>query len=191
MANVVPNTTIVGNLTADPKVFGTDSKYPRAVFTLAHNSYNRDSGEYDIANFYQMTLFGEPGMNFANSHSKGDRIMAVCRLSNHTKEVYDDEGEAFNLTQITLNAITAGPTNEFDQTERVEVEKTPRKKAAKAKRPSPKAEEEEADEVEETEEAEETEEEAEEKPKPAAKKSGGTRQAPARRAPRRRAPARA
>lgn len=202
MRNQLPRTTIVGNLTADPQIFGEKTDTPRAVFTIAVNyGWDREEEEFRYNAFYQITYFGDSGINFANSFSKGDRVFALCALGNHTKVAYDydeDEEEVteFNQTLLTLNADVAGPSTEFNEVEIVEDEsKKPKKKAAKAKRSAPKdedeGEEEDVDETEEDEDEDEEEEE-EEAPKPKKKTSSTTKRSTAssRKAPPRRGAAR-
>lgn len=201
MRNMLPKVPILGNLTADPKVFGENTDTPRAVFSIAVN-YGWDPEEKSFKHnaFYQITYFGEAGMNFANSFSKGSRIFALCSLGNHTKVAYDydedkEEVTEFNQTLLTLNADYAGASAEFNEIEVVEgASKTPKKKAAKAKRPSPKDEDPEDEEAEEEEEAEENDEEQEAEPKKAAPKrtssTSSSKAAPPRRAPSRRPSAR-
>lgn len=189
MRNQLPRTTIVGNLTDDPQIFGENTDTPRAVFTIAVNyGWDRENKEFQYNAFFQITYFGEAGLNFANSFSKGNRVFALCSLGNHTKTAYgyddkDEEFFEFNQTLITLNADVAGPSTEFNEVEIAEAPaKQPKKKAAKPKRPSPKDED-----PEESEESAEEETEEEEAPK---KSTSGAKKAPDRRAPARRAPAR-
>lgn len=186
MRNQLPRTTIVGNLTTDPKLFGEDTDTPRAVFTIAVNyGWDREEGEFQYNAFFQITYFGDAGVNFANSFSKGDRVFALCSVGNHTKVAYDEDGDEFNQTLITLNADVAGPSTEFNEVEIAEApSKKPKKKAAKAKRPSPKDEEPEEEDAEEDDDGEEEEE------APKKTSSSSSKKAPARRAPARRAPAR-
>ena len=193
MRNQLPRTTIIGNLTADPKLYGEDTDTPRAVFTIAVNyGWDAEEKKFKYNAFFQITYFGDAGVNFANSYSKGSRVIALCSLGNHTKEAYDEDGDTFNQTLITLNADVAGASNEFSEIEVAEAPaKKPKKKAAKSKRPSPKDEEPEEDEEEyEEDDADDEEEVEEEEERPKKKAASSTKKAPARRAPARRAPAR-
>ena len=100
--------TIVGNLTADPKLYGKDGKTPRAVFTIAVNEAPRDGEEEGKSHFLSCTAWGTLAENLVESLGKGNRVVATGRFNTYPKEVEID-GDEVNLTMTSFTVTAIGP----------------------------------------------------------------------------------
>ncbi|MCG7309688.1 single-stranded DNA-binding protein [Brachybacterium sp. ACRRE] len=107
---------IVGQLTADPELRYTQSGVAVASGTIAHNDrvYNKDAGEWQDGDplFIRYSYWRESGENFSESHSKGDRVIAVGKFKQNN--FTDKDGN--ERTSIELVIEEAGPSNRYATT---------------------------------------------------------------------------
>lgn len=108
--------TVVGQLTADPELRHTKKNIPVASFSVAHNdrTFDRETEEWvdGEPTFVRASYWREPGENFAESHSKGDRVILVGKLKQN--DFTDKEGN--ERSTLELNVEEAGPSNKFATT---------------------------------------------------------------------------
>ena len=102
------NIQIVGNLTADPKLYGKKDETPRAVFTIAVNERPRDGEEEGKSHFLNCTAWGTLAENLVESLGKGTRVVATGRFNTYPKEVEID-GDEVNLTMTSFTVTAIGP----------------------------------------------------------------------------------
>lgn len=98
-------TTLVGNLTADPKLHVSDSGKKRATFSLA---INEGQGENEKTHYVNLTAFDSLGENIAESFSKGMRVIVAARLNSYKQDVVIN-GEEKSITMLSYVATYAGP----------------------------------------------------------------------------------
>jgi len=104
----VANIQIVGNLTADPKLYGKKDETPRAVFTIAVNERPRDGEEEGPSHFLNCTAWGTLAENIVESLGKGTRVVALGRVNTYKKDVEID-GDEVNLTMTSFTVTAIGP----------------------------------------------------------------------------------
>jgi len=97
--------TLVGNLTADPKVIIGASGKQRTTFRVA---VNEGQGDNEKTHFVGCTAFGTLGENVADSLHKGNRVIVSGRFDSYNKEV-EIEGETKSLTMLNVTASSVGP----------------------------------------------------------------------------------
>lgn len=102
------NIQIVGNLTADPKLYGKKDETPRAVFTIAVNERPRDGEEEGPSHFLNCTAWGTLAENIVESLGKGTRVVALGRVNTYKKDVEID-GDEVNLTMTSFTVTAIGP----------------------------------------------------------------------------------
>jgi single-strand DNA-binding protein len=95
---------IVGNITADPELRGTEDS-PRCAFTVIVNKKVNDEERSDAFN---VTCFGTLARNMVSSLKKGQRVVVSGSLSTYKKEV-TIEGEIKNITMVSINAQAVAP----------------------------------------------------------------------------------
>lgn len=95
---------IVGNLTADAQLKGTEDK-PRAIFTVM---VNEKRGDEEISFPVNVTAFGTLGTNAHKSLKKGVRVVVDGRLNGYKKAVVLD-GENKELSMLSVTASEIGP----------------------------------------------------------------------------------
>ena len=79
--------TIIGNITRDPEIHFAESGTAVVSFSIAVNKSRKGAnGEWvqDEPEFYDCVTFKEQAENFANSFTKGQRVIAIGRLQNRT-----------------------------------------------------------------------------------------------------------
>lgn len=113
----VPQGVITGNMTRDidedRDTFNIDNpEKARVRISLAVNRRDRDGNELD-PQFFDVTVFGYRAVNLFNSAGKGTRITAEVKLNTYKKEVFDEDGEAYDLTMIGLTASSVSIDLEF------------------------------------------------------------------------------
>lgn len=100
------NITLVGNVTADPRLFlSSEGKKPRVSFSLA---IQEGSDENKRVHFVDVSAFGTLATNVAESVTKGMRVIVVGRLNTYKREVQID-GEPVGLTMVSFTAFQVGP----------------------------------------------------------------------------------
>lgn len=108
--------TVVGQLTADPELRHTKKNIPVASFSVAHNDriFDRETEEWvdGEPTFVRASYWREPGENFAESHSKGDRVILVGKLKQN--DFTDKDGN--ERSTLELNVEEAGPSNKLATT---------------------------------------------------------------------------
>ena len=108
--------TVVGQLTADPELRHTKKNIPVASFSVAHNDrvFDRESEEWvdGEPTFVRASYWRELGENFAESHSKGDRVILVGKLKQN--DFTDKDGNERSTLELIVEE--AGPSNKFATT---------------------------------------------------------------------------
>lgn len=109
MATGEPETTVVGNLTADPDIRFTARGDAVANFTVASTPryYDRQSGEWrdGEALFLRCTLWRQPAENASNSLARGMRVIVQGRLRQRSFEAKDGS----KRTVIEMEVDEIGP----------------------------------------------------------------------------------
>ena len=103
------STILVGNLTADPKLYVGDSGKKRATFSMA---INEGQGENERTHFVNLTAFDSLAENIVESFSKGMRVIVAARLNTY-KQAVTINGEERQLTMVAYVATHAGPEIRF------------------------------------------------------------------------------
>ena len=108
--------TVVGQLTADPELRHTKKNIPVASFSVAHNDriFDKESEEWvdGEPTFVRASYWRESGENFAESHSKGDRVILVGKLKQN--DFTDKDGKERSTLELIVEE--AGPSNKFATT---------------------------------------------------------------------------
>lgn len=85
--------TIIGNLTADPELRTLSDGNPVASFTIASTprTYNRRTQQYEdgTALFLRCSAWNDLARHISQSCSKGMRVVAQGRLSQHSYQAHD------------------------------------------------------------------------------------------------------
>ncbi len=103
------STILVGNLTADPKLYVGDSGKKRTTFSMA---INEGQGENERTHFVNLTAFDTLAENIVESFSKGMRVIVAARLNTY-KQAVTINGEDRQLTMVAYVATHAGPEIRF------------------------------------------------------------------------------
>jgi single-strand DNA-binding protein len=108
----MPNTqaSLVGNLTADPKLNFTKNGKAVTSLSIAVNEGRR--GEEQITSFYDITAWGSLGEHAAESLHKGNRIMVIGTLQQRSWET--NEGRR---SKVEIVAEALGPDLRFAHAE--------------------------------------------------------------------------
>ncbi|GAA1490976.1 single-stranded DNA-binding protein [Brachybacterium sacelli] len=108
--------TVRGQLTAEPELRHTKTNIPVASFTIAHNdrTFDKESGEWVDGDptFVRCSYWREAGENFAESHEKGDRVIAFGSLKQN--DFTDKDGN--DRSNLELRVEEAGPSNKYATT---------------------------------------------------------------------------
>jgi single-strand DNA-binding protein len=99
--------TVIGNLTRDPEVHFADSGKAVVSFSIAVNKSKKTETGWEQLEpeFYDCVTFTEQAENFANSFSKGQRVIAIGRLQNRS---WDDKETGEKRRKIELVADEIG-----------------------------------------------------------------------------------
>jgi single-strand DNA-binding protein len=92
MASNDATLTIIGNLTKDPEVRFANSGTAMASFSVAVNKSRKDktTGEWvKETSYFDCVAWGENAENFANSFSKGNRVIVTGQLQQRKYEGQD------------------------------------------------------------------------------------------------------
>lgn len=124
------NTTVVGNLTADPELRYTQNGIAVASLTIAvtPRTFDRTKNEWKDgeATFIRCSLWREAAEHVATSLTKGSRVIAVGKLQQKSFET--KEGEKRTSIELVIDEI--GPSLKYATA-------TVTRAAAKAAEPSP------------------------------------------------------
>lgn len=101
------NITLVGNLTADPVLRTGQSGTPRASFTIAINSGDKEKGT-EKTNYADCTVFAQRAENVIASLKKGQRVIVVARLNQYKTDVQIN-GETKAITRTAYDVSAVGP----------------------------------------------------------------------------------
>jgi single-strand DNA-binding protein len=116
--------TIIGNLTKDPEVRFTNNGNAMVSFSVAVNKSkkNKETGEWDNeAHFFDCTAFGEIADNFANSFTKGNRVIVYGELQQRKYQAQDGtEKTKVELFVQEIGASLRWATVVVNRTERSE-----------------------------------------------------------------------
>ena len=103
-------TTVIGNLTADPELKFTPSGAAVANFTIASTprTFDRQSNEWKDGDtlFMRCSLWREPAENVAETLLKGMRVVALGNLVQRSYETR--EGEKRTVVELQVDEI--GPS---------------------------------------------------------------------------------
>ncbi|SNR44559.1 single-strand binding protein [Haloechinothrix alba] len=106
----LPDTNIVGTLTADPELRFTPRGSAVVNFTVACNKrfYNKETGQWEDrdATFLRCNLWNQAAENVAESLSKGQRVMVMGELKQRSFETKDGE----KRTTFEVEATEVGPS---------------------------------------------------------------------------------
>ena len=106
--------TIVGNITRDPELRYTGSGRSVTTFGVAVNRrwQNRQSGEWEEqVSFFNVSAWGDLGVNAAASCPKGTRVIVTGRLEQRSYET--QQGEKRSVVEIVADEI--GPSLRWAQ----------------------------------------------------------------------------
>lgn len=107
MANITTQMTVAGNLTRDPELRFTQSGQAVASFSIASTprTYDKDKKEYvdGEAVFTNCVLWGKPAENFAESATKGSRVLASGSLK--SRKWQDKEGNEKTSTELVVDEL--------------------------------------------------------------------------------------
>jgi single-strand DNA-binding protein len=110
----VNNVVIVGNLTSDPRIGGTDSKV--ANFRIAVNRWRKPGQEAEEepaikerTEFIDVECWGSQAENVGSSLKRGDRAIVAGQLK--YDQWSDDDGNP--RSSIRIKAFAVGPSLEF------------------------------------------------------------------------------
>lgn len=99
--------TIIGNLTADPELRTLSDGNPVASFTIASTprTYNRRTQQYEdgTALFLRCSAWNDLARHISQSCSKGMRVVAQGRLSQHSYQAHD--GSNRTVMELTVDEI--------------------------------------------------------------------------------------
>lgn len=102
--------TIISNLTADPELRTLSDGNPVASFTIASTprTYNRRTQQYEdgTALFLRCSAWNDLARHISQSCSKGMRVVAQGRLSQHSYQAHDGS----NRTVMELTVDEIGPS---------------------------------------------------------------------------------
>lgn len=100
-------TTVTGNLTADPELRFTNNGTAVANFTVASTprTFDRQSGEWKDGDtlYMRCSIWREPAENLAESLTKGARVIVVGRLTQRSYETR--EGEKRTVIELVAEEV--------------------------------------------------------------------------------------
>ena len=99
--------TIVGNLTADPKLNPANGE--KRAFCRLSVAVNERRGEEEITNFYDVSTFGDLAESVATSLTKGLRVIVYGHLNTYKEPYTTDDGRETHRTRIGITASAIGP----------------------------------------------------------------------------------
>ena len=106
---VTTATTIIGNLTADPKLAYTQAGAPVANGTIAVNHRWQQNGDWkESTSFVKWAAFGQLAENIAASCTKGTNVVAVGHLETDSYET--KTGEKRSELQLRVQHMAVSMT---------------------------------------------------------------------------------
>lgn len=110
--------TIIGNLTRDPELRFTQAGKSVTSFGLAVNRRYMVNNEWKDAEtqFFNVTVWGQPGENLAASCSKGDRLVVLGRIEFRKYE--NKEGQTVTTHDIAADEVAVSMRYATAQVER-------------------------------------------------------------------------
>lgn len=127
------NTSLVGNLTADPDLRFSSEGNPRASFSLA---INEGQGDNEVTHFVRVTAFGTLGENVAESLHKGVRVVVVGRINTYTSEFTLEDGSTKRVNNLAFTASAVGPDLRWARARVAKVDRAPAEQEAPAAKAS-------------------------------------------------------
>jgi len=121
------STTIIGNLTKDPEVRFANSGIAMVSFSVAVNKSKKDkTGEWvKETSYFDCVAFAENAQNFANSFTKGNRVIVHGELQQRKYEAQDGtEKTKVELVVDEIGATVKYATLVVTKTERPEGDNT-------------------------------------------------------------------
>ena len=95
--------TLIGTLTRDPTLFTVGRGTQMCRFTLAMSHQYKDGGTKKTqTNYYEVRSFSDLAINFVESCRRGDSVIVVGKLSQHT---HDDAGKPSTVVEIFAQHI--------------------------------------------------------------------------------------
>lgn len=100
--------TIIGRLTSDPRLFPANGT--KKAFTKISVAVNERRGENEtVANFYDISVFGELAETVASSLQKGQQVIVVGRLNCYQEPYTTEDGREVHRTHTGITAVAVGP----------------------------------------------------------------------------------
>jgi len=116
--------TIIGNITKDPEVRFANSGVAMISFSVAVNKSkkNRETNEWENeAHFFDCVAIGDIAQNFADSFTKGNRVIVVGELQQRKYQAQDGtEKTKVELFANEIGASVRWATTTIARTERAE-----------------------------------------------------------------------
>jgi single-strand DNA-binding protein len=127
---IIPNVTVVGNLTRDPELRFTQGGKAITSFGIAVNRRKQVAGEWrdEEPAYFTITAWEQLGENLASSLTKGTRVIVSGRLEQRTYTTQG--GESRTVLEITADEV--GPSLRYAT---AQVERTDRRSADGAAAP--------------------------------------------------------
>lgn len=98
-------TTLRGNLVADPKFTeGAKPESDRVNFTIAENRRDSEGEQLDPL-YHNVVAWGQNARNIADSSQvfrKGAYVICEGLIVHRKREVFDKDGEPFNITEVSF-----------------------------------------------------------------------------------------
>lgn len=92
---------LIGNLTRDPELYETAGGKPVLKFDIAVNRGFKDGN--CITDFFNVSVWGDKGVNCAKYLFKGNKVGVVGRLQNRTYE--DKNGNNRTVTEVVAEDV--------------------------------------------------------------------------------------
>jgi len=120
----IANVTIIGHIASDVRLNKADGKSALCRFTVA---VNQSKGEESVANFYQVSAFGDLAENVAETLHKGTRVIVYGALNTYNEPIISpDDGKEVSRTRIGIKALAVGPDLLGATARVVKTERSPR-----------------------------------------------------------------
>jgi len=113
--------TLTGNLTRDPEIRFANNGKAFCAFSIADNRNRKNaSGEWEKeTSYFDCVIWDESAENFANSFTKGNRVIVTGRLQQRTYQAQDgSEKQKVELVVDEIGATIKYATVAITKTER-------------------------------------------------------------------------
>lgn len=94
---------LIGNLTRDPELYETAGGKSVLKFDIAVNRGFKDADGNYITDFFNVSVWGDKGVNCGRYLFKGSKVGIVGRLQNRTYE--DKEGNNRTVTEVVAEDV--------------------------------------------------------------------------------------